>query len=114
MDQANAVRITPAGLYYLNYLCGQFAYIDLIQQDTPIFDEDIYTILEKYSESTFMDDRFKRCREFLDYLIIQEKNEKNMIDKITNNDLLTYTFMSEIFDKYNRTMEKIQKKYKID
>lgn len=110
LKQANAIRITAAGMYYLNYLSDQFMYIDLMQQDTPIFDNDVYKILNKYSYSTKMTDRFKRSTSFLDYLCNQEKNEFTTIEKITNNDLLIKSFMPDIKEKYEVGIKKIKEK----
>lgn len=110
LEMANAIRITPAGEYYLDYLSYQFAYIDLMQQDTPIFDKDTYDILNAHAYSIKMDDRFRRCRTFVDYLINQEKNELSTIEKITDNDLLTQSFMQNINERLEKNISKIQTK----
>lgn len=97
MDKANAVRITPTGDYYLDYLANQFAFLDLMQQDTPILDEEVYRKLDSLAESTkIAPDRFERVRAFAKYLSEQESEEVDNISKITNSAILTHKFMPAI------------------
>lgn len=110
LDQATAVRITPTGSYYLNYLCHQFVYLDLMQQDTPIFDEETFSELNRYVESTEIPDRFKRCDAFVKYLHTQENNETLTIGKITEEPLLNSRFIPKISQEFAKNKSKIQAK----
>ena len=109
-EKVNAVRITPAGNYYINYLCSVFVYIDLMQQDTPIYDEDTFNQLDQLASSTLLDERIKRCKIFIEYLSNQESQELSIVKKITNNDLLTTCFMQQIKEKCDFNISKIQTK----
>lgn len=109
-ENVNAVRITPAGDYYMHYLCSVFIYIDLMQQDTPIFDEDTFKQLNSLAESTLLDERIKRCKIFIDYLANQESQELSIVKKISNNDLLTTCFMQSIREKCEINISKIRAK----
>ena len=108
LNQAKAIRITPTGAYYLEYLCNQFTYLDLMQQDTPILGEETYDILNHYAESTAMSGRFKRCNAFVDYLFTEEENELSTIKKITTDDFLTQSFMPTIKEEYDKNISKVQ------
>jgi hypothetical protein len=83
-DKVNAVRITPAGNYYADYLCSVFVYIDLMQQDTPIFDQDTFNQLDQLSGSTLLDERIERCRLFIEYLANQESQELSIVKNLTS------------------------------
>lgn len=107
-DKVNAVRITPAGNYYADYLCSAFAYIDLMQQDTPIFDEDTFNQLDRLARSTLLDERIERCKKFIEYLANQESQELSIVKKITSNDLLTSSFMQQIKEKCDTNISTIQ------
>ena len=110
LEKANAVRITPAGIYYLKYLLSQFAYLDLMQQDTPLFEEETYLGLNDLAESTRMTGRFERVRMFVDYLQDQETNELSTIAKITSNELLTAAFMFKVKEGSEIGISHIEKK----
>lgn len=46
LDGESEIKITHCGLYYLKYLLGTFNYIDLVLQDTPIYDTEYFKQLQ--------------------------------------------------------------------
>jgi len=82
IDDAQAVRITPSGRYYLTYLHRQFPYIDLVMQDTPFFDREVFDEIEPLCEATDMQARFRRCERFLRLYSGQEEEEMVTIEKL--------------------------------
>lgn len=72
---SDALRITPAGLYYWRYLVRSFAYVDLVLVDTPIASLETARKLADFAEMTDMVVRFERVRLFLDYLKEREAEE---------------------------------------
>jgi hypothetical protein len=71
----NAYRITPAGRYYLRFLCDKFAYLDLVCQDTPIADPSVYEVIKELVSHSDLEDRFRRVRAFVNYLVAEEERE---------------------------------------
>src|ERR1700678_2250430 len=71
----NAYRITPAGRYYLRYLAGKFSYLDLVCQDTPVWDVKTFDTIKELIHSTDLEDRFKRVGAFVNHLAEDEKQE---------------------------------------
>jgi hypothetical protein len=110
LDNANAVRITPTGNYYITYLSRKFIYIDLIQQETPIFDKNIFDQMDQIAESTNMDDRIQRCRLFVNYLIVQEGLELEKNKKIAKTDFLINSYMPYINREFEYDIGRIQGK----
>ena len=82
-DTDNNISISLKGYYYLNELKNRFFYIDLILQDTPIYDIEIFSKIK--SEFPLADGKGyrnlnyrKNCvNYFLEYLRKQETTEKN-------------------------------------
>ncbi len=60
-----SLRITTMGAYHLNYLCGQFTYIDAIIVDTPVFDDNKRQNIQDIFE---IKERIERARIFVEYL----------------------------------------------
>lgn len=109
-NEANSVRITPTGDYYLKFLSNQFIYLDLMHQETPYFDREIFNELLHLAESTNMDERIQRCQIFVQYLKNYEENELRKIRKITKNEFLTHAFMPGLINKFDNNVQWIQKK----
>jgi len=92
------VSISPKGHYYINTLKNHFHYIELILQDTPIFNKKIYSSIKKYfpradkNGNRPIDKRMKNVIDFMKYLQEEEENESAYIIK-TYGDLT-----QEIFD----------------
>lgn len=74
-----AYRVTPAGRHYLRFLAGQFSYLDLVVQDTPISDADTFEMIKKSIQSTDLIIRFERVAAFLEYLCNEEEREYPVI-----------------------------------
>ncbi|WP_251622768.1 hypothetical protein [Odoribacter lunatus] len=69
-----SLTITSKGLYYIAHLINTFSYIDLIAQDTPIFDKDkfelirsVFPLCDKNSKRN-MNERLKFVETFIEYL----------------------------------------------
>jgi hypothetical protein len=107
---AKAVRITPSGDYYRQYLCHQFAYLDLMLHDTPIFDERSFESLHSLIETTLLDKRFKRVFAFIDYLKEQEEGELATIKKIVTSELLTHSLMPDIIANCEKNITRIERR----
>ncbi|MDD6209397.1 MAG: hypothetical protein PUB21_02190 [Bacteroidales bacterium] len=84
-----SLTITSKGLYYIENLVNTFSYIDLIAQDTPIFDKDkfelirsVFPLCDKNSKRN-MNERLKFVETFIEYLssIEQTLNPNILIKK---------------------------------
>jgi hypothetical protein len=85
---ASHVRITSAGWYYARYLVRSFSYLDLVLQDTPVDDpnvearlraavEEVGNLADREDEKLVrMQVRFRRVRDFVQYLRAQEEIER--------------------------------------
>lgn len=62
-------RITSIGAYHLKKWIGNFAYLDGMVFDTPIFNEDLVNSLVGDIESFYIGNRFERTVKFKEYLI---------------------------------------------
>jgi hypothetical protein len=81
-SQEQSISISLKGFYYLNELKNRFFYIDLVSQDTPIYDIESFQRVK--SEFPLSDDKGQRNLKnrkscvlaFIEYLKKQEANEK--------------------------------------
>ncbi len=111
--ESKAIRITPTGRFYLTFLFKQFAYIDLVLQDTPIFDKLTFTKIGPKFESNKISDRLKRCDFFIEYLEEQENEELEMLSKLKVEYRWNYRFTDSIRNYYESTKEFVNvKRYK--
>jgi len=101
ISEAQAYRITPTGRYYLQHLYRQFPYIDLVMQDTPFFDKDIFQQIKEDCESVDMNVRFRRCENFIQYLSDQEEEELRTIRKLK----VDITWQPQFVRNISRTFE---------
>lgn len=83
-SDAQAIRLTPTGRYYLIKLHRKFEYIDLVMQDTPFFNREVFDQIEVLCDANDMKSRFERCEIFLNYLEDQEEEELITIEKISS------------------------------
>jgi len=67
-DLPTAFRLTPTGAYHLHRWATDFAYLDAMLFDTPIFDTSVLTELAKDVESFDIEVRYKRAKLFRSYL----------------------------------------------
>ena len=74
-DRYRAIRVLPAGEYYLNYLSRAFAYLDLCWVDTPISDTGVHTQLLALLDRKDKDARFTRVDIYMNYLSAEEARE---------------------------------------
>jgi hypothetical protein len=56
-------------------LAGKFSYLDLVCQDTPIWDMKTFDTIKELINSTELEDRFKRVAAFVTHLADEEKQE---------------------------------------
>jgi GTPase SAR1 family protein len=61
-------RVTSIGAYHVRRWAGDFAYLDAMVFDTPIFDEDAREVISKNLESFDISDRYERTLKFRNYL----------------------------------------------
>lgn len=108
-DKVGFVKLTPTGKFYTSNLVGKFEYLELIMQDTSIFDEDIYkVILANHisiknggkSKEEYWKLRFENVNLFLSYLSKQEENDLTYIDHFNS-----YKIMGSIRALYQRNKQ---------
>jgi hypothetical protein len=109
-EAAQAIRITATGRYYLNHLFRMFAYIDLVMQDTPFFDQYSFMEIANLCESTDMAIRFTRCDLFLNYLQDQEEEELMILEKIGKEVTWRKNFVGIMKESLEKTKEFIRSK----
>lgn len=110
LGEAQAIRITPAGRYYLTILLRQFPYIDLVMQDTPFFDMEAFQAIAKLCEETDMSLRFQRCEKFIDYLQDQEEEELHTIEKLGSDITWRRRFVPNMKTTFEATKQFILRK----
>jgi energy-coupling factor transporter ATP-binding protein EcfA2 len=94
IDSNSMISITSVGVYYIKSLVGRFHYIDLVLQDTPIYDEHFYDELSrKFPDSDEqgnrnLKDRKITAEKFLEYLKSQELNDKKFIENFEDKDIM--------------------------
>jgi hypothetical protein len=84
LKMTEALRISAAGAYYWHYLIRAFAYLDLVYVDTPIANRDLVQHLAGMAEESILTIRFRRVRDFLEYLDQEEKRELSAVDQPEN------------------------------
>jgi hypothetical protein len=76
IDEASFVRITPAGIYYVNSeLISDFTYLDTIFVDTPISDIVVFDNLKPLIDVIELIKRIERTETFINYLVQAEESE---------------------------------------
>ena len=103
--EAQALRITPTGRYYLTHVCRMFTYVDLVMQDTPFVDGDAFAKIAAMCEATDMPARFARCDAFIDYLEDQENEELLTIEKLGGDLTWRERFVPRIRRSVERTKQ---------
>jgi hypothetical protein len=94
--EANFVKATPTGDYYLHELVKRFSYLDLVWQDTPIADLELVRMLRNGINSTDVEYRLERVELFLDYLAKQEILEFSNNSEYADSALMGTIFMDDI------------------
>jgi len=83
LNSDTLLRISNRGIYYTQELIYRFYYIDLVLQDTPIFDEETFKIIEEMfpksdaSGNRNLQKRVRVTEAFLDYLMKEEQAQLN-------------------------------------
>lgn len=83
------IRLGPAGKYYLDNLMFNPFYLSLVSTDTPIASESIYTRINRMYGQSFTDSEVIKKRRYLgmanafvEYLIEEEKSEREHLDSL--------------------------------
>ena len=103
-DSSNAIRISPTGRYYSTFLYKVIGYVDLVWQDTPIFDKRIYDENRTVIDSDGISDSLLRCMNFIEYLEKQESEELITLSKLNKEYAWEYRFtpaMQITYEKFN-------------
>ena len=95
-------RLTPAGRYYLRYLAVRFAYLDLVLQDTPVADPQVFSTLRSLVDSRDMNDRFARVEPFLNYLVADEAREHAAVVSTSESIPLRRKLLAEMLGEYQK------------
>lgn len=103
---AEFVRITQTGKYYLTNLVHKFGYLDLMFGDTPISDSNVVKKLKnsfKYdnirNKIERIEKRFDRTEIFINYLKEQEIKDFENNPFIINSDLTNQQFIDDIYNE---------------
>ena len=107
------VKITQGGIYYIKNLINTFYYIDIILEDTLIFDEsDFNEILNSYSYPDSygkkqIHKRLKTTKLFFEYLKKQELNEhqnfySDSLNKVFEMNITEYIYNSNLKNDFDR------------
>lgn len=115
------VKITQGGIYYINNLINTFAYLDIILEDTLIYDENFYDeMLANFSPpdalgKKIIHKRLKTVKIFIEYLKKQEFSEHqnsytDNLDKVFEWNITEYLSDSNLNNDINR-LEKLLTPY---
>jgi GTPase SAR1 family protein len=104
LDNAEYVKITSSGFYYLNDLFNEFSYIERLLEDTPIANLKRYQSIvglthnlkrlidSNASKNARMHARRERIMEFLNYLEEEEKKDLSYLeDSLINYEFVKYS-----------------------
>lgn len=106
------ISVTQSGVYYSTNLASQFVYIDLVLQDTPIYDSGYFEELETLFSSPNshgsrpMDRRIQCVECFVNYLIDQETKDRLEFSQ-TDNKALRMNITKYMLDSGLKTRIKI-------
>lgn len=101
IELTSLVSITSVGLYYLEKLLGHFYYLDLVLQDTPIYDEHYYGEITKIFPDSDeygnrnLSDRRETTSKFIEYLSSEEEKDKKFKSNFTD-DIIMFDVISFI------------------
>ena len=93
-----SISISLKGHYYLNVLKNEFSYIEMVLQDTPIFDDDYFNKIKEVfplsddNGKRQLDLRVEVVRRFMEYLKQEEKKES------IESEMIAKGIVNEIFD----------------
>lgn len=130
------IRLTSSGWYYLKYLVSSFAYLDLVFQDTPINDSETTKFLvdsmnrvnnlsdPEEDKIARMEERFNRVKVFLDYLQLEEEEERKKYFMDEKTSIIYSSFVGKIIESFmeqrtwisrrvKENKEKYEEEYKI-
>lgn len=123
-EGAGYMRISSAGWYYYKYLVRAFAYLDLVFQDTPLNEPELAKKLKNLvidvdeiaDVQAFMPERmelrFERVGAFLDYLLREERKEREKFSLSTLTGIFNQELMPDIQNQYMRERRWIERRIK--
>lgn len=114
-EKVDQIKITAFGKYFVEKLCFDFTYIDLVSLDCGIYDESLYhSMIEEasqemkyYTSGNYLDRihlRIKRVESFINYLVNQE--EKEFLELNLSGETKTYSKL--ILDTFIKQKDQIQ------
>lgn len=115
----SSVKITYPGSYYLRRLLREFYYLELVLQDTPIYNEDAFSkIKDSFPESgptgkSDLSKRYETVTHFLNYLELEIQKEKHRSTQGELDDSLVIDVFKEYIhnDYLKRGLELVKGKF---
>ncbi|HEX2898948.1 MAG TPA: hypothetical protein VHS96_04435, partial [Bacteroidia bacterium] len=106
------IAITSVGVFYLRSLLGRFHYIDLVLQDTPIYDptsfEELSRVFPESDENgnRRLDGRKSSALAFLKYLSAEEKKDRVFIENFDDK-IIMFDVCASIKETLARDIDRI-------
>jgi hypothetical protein len=114
IDSNSLISITSVGVYYLKSLINKFHYIDLILEDTPIFDSSAFDELCKsFPDSDEYGNRNLEQRKitvntFIEYLATEENKDKKFIPNFEDK-VIMFNVNNYLLSKISKDLERIER-----
>ena len=114
LDSNSMISITSVGVYYLKSLLNRFHYIDLVLQDTPIYNEESFGHLtnvfpdsDEYANRD-LQQRKESVESFIDYLKDQEKNDKKFVSNFDDQSIM-FDVIESLKQKLSKDLDRLDK-----
>jgi hypothetical protein len=114
LDSNSMISITSVGVYYLKSLLNRFHYIDLVLQDTPIYNEESFGHLtnvfpdsDEYGNRD-LQQRKESVESFIDYLKDQEKNDKKFVSNFDDQSIM-FDVIESLKQKLSKDLDRLDK-----
>ncbi|MEY8759912.1 hypothetical protein [Chryseobacterium tongliaoense] len=114
IDSNSLISITSVGVYYLKSLINKFHYIDLILEDTPIYDETEFEKLcgsfpdsDEYGNRN-LEHRKITVSNFIEYLAKEENKDKKFIPNFENK-IIMFDVNEYLVSNMAKDVERIEK-----
>lgn len=114
IDSNSLITITSVGVYYLKSLINKFHYIDLVLEDTPIYDSlSFEKICKTFPDSDEygnrnLEQRKLTVQNFTDYLSEQENKDKKFISNFDDN-IIMFDINAYLMSNISKDISKIEK-----
>ena len=114
IESDSMVSITSVGVFYMKSLINRFHYLDLILQDTPIFDDEFFNKIcrvfpdsDEYGNRD-LEKRKKTVEIFINYLLNQESKDKKFISNFDDK-VIMFDVNAHILSELNDDLSRIDK-----